>query len=227
MIASRRLFLSKARLFGLAALPWPVIASASESASGKGSPTVFTAYRNGSRLGFHRIDFSRDGDRLIADIEIAFDVKLAFIPVYRYRHRNREVWQADQLISLETETDDNGTDHKVTAFRKEGRLFVDGSEGRLDLSGDTQTTSYWNEASIERGQWIDTQSGKLVRSAVTKKPPEPVLVEGRNLEAARYDLDGDITCSLWYADGRWVKLHFVTEDDSEIEYTIDAAQQAG
>ncbi|MGI9501826.1 MAG: DUF6134 family protein [Geminicoccaceae bacterium] len=227
MIASRRLLLSKAWFLGLGALPWPVIASASDVAFGEGSPTVFTAYRNGSRLGFHRIDYSKDEDRLIADIEIAFDVKLAFIPVYRYRHRNREVWQAGQLISLETETDDNGEDHKVSAVRKEGRILVDGSEGRLDLPGDSQTTSYWNEASIERGQWIDTQSGKLVRSAVTKKPPEPVLVEGRNLEATRYDLDGDITCNLWYTDGRWVKLLFVTEDGSEIEYTIDASQQAG
>ncbi len=227
MIASRRLFLSKAGLLGFGALPWPVIASASDVAFGKGSPTVFTAYRNGSRLGFHRIDYSKDEDRLVADIEIAFDVKLAFIPVYRYRHRNREVWQAGQLISLETETDDNGEDHKVSAVRKEGRILVDGSEGRLDLPGDSQTTSYWNEASIERGQWIDTQSGKLVRSAVIKRPPEQVLVEGQNLEATRYDLDGDITCSLWYADGRWVRLLFVTEDGSEIVYTIDASQQAG
>ena len=227
MSASRRLLLSKAAVLGLVALPWPTIASASKLALGKGGPTTFTAYRNGSRLGFHRIDFSKDEDRLVANIEIVFDVKLVFIPVYRYRHRNREVWHAGKLISLETETDDNGTAYAVSAARQGERILVDGSEGRLELPGDTLTTSYWNETSIERGQWIDTQSGKLARSAVIKKPPEPVLVEGRDLEATRYDLDGDITCSLWYADGRWVKLHFVTEDGSEIEYAIDAPQQAG
>jgi len=39
--------------------------------------------------------------------------------------------------------------------------------------------------------------------------------------ANRYDLDGDLTCSLWYADGRWAKLLFFADDGSEIAYAIE------
>ena len=239
---SRRRFLSHAGLLGATALPWPAFA---QTSSGKTPPSPdpkstwgsqptrpsegldFTAYRNGSRLGFHRIDFAEEGNRLIVDIEIVFDVKFAFIPLYGYRHRNREVWEDGRLVSMSTETDDNGTDYKVEVARDGDRLLVDGVDGRLELPGDTLTTSYWNEAAMAHSAWLDTQRGQLARSEVTKRPAEAVRVKGRDVEATPYDLAGDITCTLWYRDGRWVKLRFLGEDGSEIDYTLERFGQSG
>ncbi|MEM7042795.1 MAG: DUF6134 family protein [Pseudomonadota bacterium] len=224
-VLSRRRFVADASLLGLAmtiptsrawsAVEWP----------GTDKPLMFNAYRNGSPLGFHRIDFSGSSDRLQVDIEISFDVKLAFIPLYRYRHRNREIWEDGKLVSLSSETDDNGEAFAVEAGRDGDRLIVGSSSGRQELPVDTPTTSYWNEAQIPRGEWIDTQSGKLVRSEVMAREPEPVEVAGERVDARRYDLVGDITCSLWYAEGRWVKLLFAGEDGSEIAYAIEASPQ--
>ena len=191
------------------------------------SPLDFTAYRNGSWLGSHRLDFVDDAGRLTVDIEIAFDVKLAFIPLYSYRHRNREIWEDGRLVSMSTETDDNGTDYKVEVVRDGDRLLVDGVDGRLEVPGETQTTSYWNESALKAGVWLDTQRGKLARSEVTKKPMELVRVEGSDVEATPYDLVGDITCTLWYRDGRWVKLRFIGEDESVIDYTLEPPGQSG
>jgi hypothetical protein len=206
---------------------WPAIAPGREGQPGPGQSLVFAAYRNGSPLGHHRIDFTEADGRLVVDIEIVFDVKLVVIPVYRYRHSNREVWEDGRLIALDSATDDNGEAYLVKAVRAGDRLLVDGKEGRLDLPGDTPTTSYWNEAGIGRGAWIDTQSGRLARSTVTPSPPEPVLVAGRQLLARRYDLEGDISCSLWYAAGRWVGLLFVGEDGSEITYAVEDPRMNG
>ena len=50
--------------------------------------------RNDSPMGYHRLRFKRDGDRLIMEKEISLEVTLAFVTAYRYRHRNREVWEA-------------------------------------------------------------------------------------------------------------------------------------
>jgi hypothetical protein len=221
LMASRRQFLRHSGTIGLTALTWPAIAASPASWRGVETPLIFAAYRNGSLLGTHKIDFSRTGERLVVDIEIAFDVKLAFIPLYSYRHKNREVWEGSKLLSLNTETDDNGVAFNVRAERADGRLLVDGSGGKLDLPGDTPTTSYWNEDFVTAGEWLDTQSGNLVRSTVTKKWPETMMVEGQPVEAVPYDLEGDITCSIWYADGRWVKLAFVGEDGSMIDYVLD------
>ena len=103
----------------------------------------------------------------------------------------------------------------------------DGADGRLELPGDTLTTSYWNEAAMTSGEWLDTQAGRLVSSEVMKKPVEPVTIMGENVEATPYDLVGDITCTLWYADDRWVKLRFLGEDESVIDYALEAPQQNG
>lgn len=226
-ITRRRSFLCQTGLLGLSALPWPVYAQGTAGETDSMKSLMFTAYRDGSRLGLHRIDFSTADGRLAVDIEIAFDVKLVVVPVYRYRHKNREIWEDGRLISLDSETDDNGEAYRVKVVREDDRLLVDGAEGRLDLPGDIPTTSYWNEATIERGEWIDTQKGTLVRSTVTKLPEEPVSVEGRRVQATRYDLEGDITCSLWYADGRWVRLLFLTEDGSEIAYALGTPAENG
>lgn len=233
---SRRRLLSQAGMLGAIALPWPALAQTSSAdappspdlkSTGGLQPLNFTAYRNGSRLGSHRIDFAEEGNRLTVDIELVFDVKLAFIPVYRYRHKNREIWEDGRLVSMSTETDDNGTDYKVEATKDGDHLLVDGVDGRLELPGDTLTTSYWNEAAMAKRAWLDTQRGQLARSEVTKKPAEAVRVEGKDVEATPYDLVGDITCTLWYRDDRWVKLRFVGEDSSVIDYTLEPEGQSG
>ncbi len=202
--------------------PWPTLAAASSRA-----PIAFKAYRNDAPLGFHRIDFTREGRRLKVDIEIAFDVSFAIIPLYRYRHRNREVWENGRLLKLESETDDDGETFTVSADRDGDHILVDATTGRLELPGDTVTTSYWNEAAVTRGEWLDTQSGRLVRSTVTRKPPEPVKILGQSVEATPYELAGDITCTLWYRDGRWVGLRFIGEDGSVIDYLLETEGQSG
>ena len=216
MTRSRRDLLLHAGLLGLSMLPLRSAFGATTP-----SPITFTAFRNGSLFGSHNLTFTNDGPRLIVDIEIAFDYKLAFIPLYRYRHQNREVWQDGRLIALSSETDDNGTAHKVSVTAERDQLIVDGSDGRLTLPADTPSTSYWNEATIERGEWLDTQRGKLVRSKVTPGKPEPLTIGDKNIEARPYQLDGDITCTLWYRDGVWVKLRFIASDDSVIDYALE------
>ncbi|MGI9451735.1 MAG: DUF6134 family protein, partial [Geminicoccaceae bacterium] len=138
-----------------------------------------------------------------------------------------EVWQDGRLLALDTETDDNGTPYRVQARADSSGLLVDGSSGKLQLPANIASTSYWNEATIGRAEWLDTQAGKLVRSKVTIGAPEPVMASGKLVEAKPYQLEGDITCTLWYHEGRWVKLRFVASDDSVIEYAIEPAGPTG
>jgi len=219
--STRREYIGQIGALGLSSVSLPLLAMGSAIAQVKGASLIFAAYRNGDYLGLHRVDFSGSEERLVVDIEIAFDVKLAFIPLYRYRHKNRELWERGRLISLDSETDDNGDSFRVKARADGDRLIVDGSGGRLDLPGNTQTTSYWNEDAMTKGEWLGTQEGQIARSIVTKKPAERVQIKGQAQMANRYDLDGDLTCSLWYADGRWAKLLFFADDGSEIAYAIE------
>lgn len=168
----------------------------------------FVAFRDGSRIGTHTLRFREDGARLHVEIRIDFRVMFAFIPFYTYRHTNNETWEGDRLVRLETRTDDNGDEYRVSARAEGEQLIVEGSSGRLELPGDTLPTSYWMERMIEREQWLDTQKGRLLRSEVKDRGTERIEAASRRVEARRYTLAGDLDCDLWYHDGKWSKLRF-------------------
>jgi Domain of unknown function (DUF6134) len=181
----------------------------------------FEARRDGDPIGHHTVSFDQRAARLIVEIEISLTVTFAFIPVFRYRHRNREVWADGRLVALDSKTDDDGAMHRVSAQADGRQLLVEGTGGRLTLPGDTLPTSYWNDATVTRQAWLNTQDGRLVRSTVEALPPEPILAAGRTVEAEHYRLAGDIDCDLWYQAGRWSKLRFVTSDGSTIDYLLE------
>lgn len=213
LVARRPLMLGMA---ALAALGLGTVPVAGRSAVR--DPIRFRALRNGDPIGTHRLQFTEDGGRLTVDIEILFEVKILFLTVYSYRHTNRETWQDGRLVAIETRTDDNGDRFRVSGRAVGDRFEVDGSSGRLSLPADIVPSSYWDESMATRGEWLDTQAGKLARSAVKPQPAEAVRVGRRTVQAKAYSLVGDITCDLWYHQGEWVKLLFTGEDGSTIEY---------
>jgi hypothetical protein len=88
-------------------------------------------------------------------------------------------------------------------------------------------SSYWHERTIQRGQWLDTQSGRLARSTVERLGAEPIEAAGRSVTATRYRLRGDIECELWYHESQWRKLRFDASDGSIIEYGLESATGDG
>lgn len=187
----------------------------------------FRARRNGDQIGWHRLRFFEQDDRLVVEIEIELEVRFLLFPVYRYQHTNREVWRGDRLLALESRTDDNGTRHRVSALAEGNRLLVDGTAGPFELPPDTLPTSYWHQATVERGEWLDTQSGRLVRSTVVPQGPEPITARGREVQAERYTLSGDLDCDLWYHEASWAKLRFAAADGSTIDYLLEPPDEMG
>jgi len=184
----------------------------------------FDVLRNGSEIGYHVLSFAQDGDRLTVDIDIELRVRVAFITAYRYEHRNREQWEANELLSFKSRTNDNGTRHAVEAHRDGEQLIVRGSEGRLQVPVSTLPTTYWHRNFMERDRWIDTQNGRIVESSVTGRGTERIEKAGEMVEAERFAVRGDLDVDLWYHDDRWVKLGFTASDGSRIDYRLTNAE---
>lgn len=173
-----------------------------------GGIVEFDVLRDGSPMGSHRLDFRREGDRLIVEIKIDLEVRF-LLPLYRYTHRSREVWQGGRLVQIDTTTDDDGA-----AFRVAGRAMGDGfavesTAGKFVAPADVMPTSYWNRQMLHRGPLLDTQEGKLITTDIAVLPEESVFAGGRAIAARPYDISGDLTLRAWYdAAGDWVKLRF-------------------
>jgi hypothetical protein len=194
-------------------------------------PTVdgirFLVFRNGSEIGSHVLRFERDGERTVVTIEIELVVRLAFIPLYRYRHRNREVWDGDRLVAIDTETDDDGVRHRVRGEADGRDLVVEGDEGRLRLPGDILPTSYWRKEMVERRQWLDTQHGRVAEGEVEALGSETIEAGGSEVSAERFAIRGDLELDVWYADGVWSRLSFAGPDGSTIAYALREPRLAG
>lgn len=213
----------------LATLPAVTAASASQGPGADGSEVeryVFEVFRDGARIGEHRATVMRHDDRIEVDIAIDFEVKFAFITVYRYIHRNREVWRGGELQSFRSETDNNGEKLTVEGERVDGgmRLAVNGEERMLPA---WMPTTYWHPATVRQDRLVDTQDGDLLEVAVTEAGRETVQAAEGFVPATRYEMRGDLDITLWYDDAdRWVKLAFDYKGAS-FDYVLKDPVRAG
>lgn len=183
----------------------------------------FNVFRAGEPMGSHTVSFRHDGEKLIVEIAIDLEVRLAFIPVFRYSHRNRETWQDGRLVRLETTTDDDGTKHKVFAEATDDGLRVTDSSGETYIApADTIPTSYWNRETVRRSELLNTQSGKMMPVRIE----EGAADKSADGEAAHYrliKLEDGTPVDVWYGgqNGDWIRLAFEARR-SKIDYELSA-----
>ncbi|MEO0622844.1 MAG: DUF6134 family protein [Pseudomonadota bacterium] len=161
---------------------------------------LFRILRDGDDIGRHSLTLTPrvDGLEVLIDIDIA--VKVLGFTAYRYTLRNREIWQKGALVSLDSQTDDDGENERVSIRQVGGQLEVDGSgyTGIAPLSA--VTTSYYAQDFIERRPWISTQSGQLLKVSTAVK-------NGGSLK--RVAVTGDLEKTIVYdSRGEWVSSEF-------------------
>jgi len=207
-------------LLTICALAWPVPVSAQLSGLAEWTPPPlsFTVLRDGARLGTHRLSFSREGEQLVVDIEIRFEVKLAFITLFRYAHDARETWANGRLVAFDSRTDDDGTPFRVRARATPQGLVVESTGGNYTASPDTVPSSYWHKDMIRHPKVLDSQSGRMIELVATPIGAGEVPVGGRLIPARLFRLSGEISGELGYSvDDSWAKLSFGARG-SQIEY---------
>lgn len=170
----------------------------------------FEVWRGSRKLGHHDLAFHPQGDALMVDIAVDIAFRIGPITLYRYTHHARERWQGDDVVGLETETNDNGTAYRVRAHRDRGTLMVEpGGKPAYAAPADALPATHWNHREVET-PWINTQNGALLRPQVAQ--PTPIAVPnaaGQTLRVRRYALSGPVTLDLWYDDAQqWAGLSF-------------------
>lgn len=184
----------------------------------------FLVERGGSPIGTHKITFHRDGENLDVRIDIALAVSFGPITVFRYEHRNREVWRGGRLVSIETHTNDDGTVYDVKGRATDKGFEIDSSsEGHVIAPAGIVPASYWNPDTLKQTELLDTQRGRIVHVKLSPVGESMVDVNGVPLKAREYEMSGDLRMRLWYTpDGRWVKLAFHARG-ADVAYAVDYA----
>lgn len=182
---------------------------------------AFDVMRGDKLIGRHIITFSDVDGETHVDIEVSLLVKIGFLTVFRYGHTNREVWRGGRLVSVTTDTDDNGKLFEVRAEKRADGFHVQTLAGESVLTAAITPTSYWNSKILKNLRWFDTQRGILLEIDLEEGDIEPVvLANGQSVEARRYEVTGDLNQTVWYTpEGEWVKLSFLARG-ADIEYVL-------
>jgi hypothetical protein len=203
----------------------PAAAAGPEAAYG--APIEFAAFRNGQRIGIHRLTFDKHAERLVVTTQIDLAVKVIGITAYRYSHRSRETWLGDALQSFDSRTDDNGKAWAVRASRDASGLRVERTAP--DTAGPVQATmpsatmpsTHWNSRQAAQGFLLNAQKGTQEEISVTPLGRETVKTLSGFVPAMRYRYDGGVRMDQWFDErGRWVKSRFTVSDGSVIDYLL-------
>ncbi len=188
----------------------------------------FSVWRKGDRIGDHRVQFRRDGDRL--DVEIDFQARVRFLGItaYLFEYQSSAAWQGATLLSLDATVDDDGTQGAVSARRYGQDVVVEGTRGLRRLAGPLYPSNHWHPGVIGQTRILNTLTGGIGDVEMELVGREMVATAHGEIAADRYLFSGDLQdVDVWYdSEGRWVKLRFLTEGGELIEYRCERCRAA-
>lgn len=167
---------------------------------------AFQVFRNGAKIGEHRMTFSGgDDDRtVVTDVDMV--VKIGPVPVYRYRHTAFERWTGGRWSSIETTTNGNGKVFGVSGRAMGSYVQITGPKGAVRGPADAVPFSHWNQASFGK-PLFNPQEGKMLKVTCSK------------VAAGHWQIRGDAEIDDFYdPSGAWVALKGKLEDGSRMEY---------
>jgi hypothetical protein len=201
-----------------AALAVSVCAPASAAPAGPAAAVhrVFDIMREGSQIGTNTFDIARSGDATSVKIVTHVLVKVMYVTAYRYDHSETASYKGNQLVSFTATTNDNGTNHEITAEQKDGKviLTVDG-ETREAAKG-IVPASLWSADVSNKSQLFDTGNGKLLSTKARDLGDEMVEIHGAPLHLRHIKLSGQFDRDLWFDKDGLVKLAMLGTDHSRI-----------
>ena len=179
---------------------------------------VFQIIRNGAPFGEHKITFNQQGDETRVQIDINMQSDLGPITLFRYKHSNTEIWKGDKILSMTSQTNDDGDDYAVSAsWGNVVKATANGSD--FEASANIYSTSYWNPIALKASQLLNTQKGRIEDVKVTKIGQEEAEAGNQIVIADRYQVDTVLPLEVLYdtKTKQWVGLKFNVRG-SEIQY---------
>lgn len=209
-------------LLAAAIMPLPQAAFATTSideiSALYGDGATYTITRKGKPIGTHNINFDRDNNQLTVNVVSEIRVTVLKIPVFSFDYQATEIWQNDQLVSVNSEVQENNKNTVVSMESTAEKTTLKTAGGQQTVDRLFFSSNHWNPAVTESSRVFNTLTGKAssVNIELIEQQSE---VNGRI--ASRYRYTGDIKADVWYdQQGKWMKLQFKGEDGSTIAYTI-------
>jgi hypothetical protein len=190
-----------------------------------GAGIDFDVYREGKKVGYHKVRFDRDEKDLLVSSEFHLKIRVFFLTAFEYLYEAEGRWRDGHLLRLEALVNDNGTQTSLAAERSGDTVAVRNANGTVTSQAPIYPTNHWNVSVLSERRVLNTLTGKINTVEIERRGRERVATEAGEVSATRYAYTGDLDAEVWYDDaGRWVKLRFAARDGSAIDYVCRRCQ---
>jgi len=181
----------------------------------------FTVLKDGSPIGHHQIDLTQTGDGETVSIKTDILVRVAYVPVYRFEHTGSEVWQNGRLVSLRSQTNDDGDHHNLAVNAMGNFIEVNGDGSHSQASASVIPASLWNHDLVKQATLLNTLTGKQMAVSVLDLGEDTIRARGAETRAHHYKISGELQREVWYDQfNTLVQVKFKAKDDSDILYVL-------
>ena len=185
----------------------------------------FQIQLNDKDIGFHEFNVQND----TISNKAQFDVKLWFIPAYKYRHTATEVYKDNCLIQLESKTQDGADFFELSSLADSAFFKIKVNDKDYNHPACSQTFRYWDIQFTEQNLAINPQDGEIFKLSFSKDVDEEVKTKTNMFLANKYilhainDQDEKFHIELWYEQNskKWIKLKSYLKDDNVITYILN------
>jgi len=168
----------------------------------------YVMLKEGEPVGSHEFVFSGQGDALQVDVE-SHSKATVFFMTFTYDHSRRETWKGGRFMGLTSRTDDDGTPHQLAMTRQGDAIAVEADGKSLKLEGSALPVTLWNRDILKTGTLYSALDGEPMQVKITGPKRQTIMLNGQEVEADYYFMEGDLVRHLWYApDGRFLKTEF-------------------
>ena len=191
----------------------------------------YELFRNDKSIGFHKYEFSRDGDNLSIKSEVSFKITKLGVDLYKYFAKSEENYAKGVFKSYTSKTKQNKKDRYVNigVDKSDNDLIIDGSSYKGKASKDFIVGTWWNHEIIKAKAQISGISGRIIDQKVTFLGKEEIKIGDKTYKTLHFNFKSSdetlpeskkLNTDIWYEEDTylWVKAAF--EKTGYWEYRI-------
>jgi hypothetical protein len=180
----------------------------------------FRALLDGKPIGTHTFTLTGTADDGELRSEAKFDVRILFIPAYRYRHLAMERWHHGCLASITAKTDDDGNISEVEGRSENGVMTIATHNNRYTTDGCVLSFAYWNPDMLRQTRLLNAQTGDYQAVSIASLADDRRGTPGRE---KRYRISGPKQpIELRYSDtGEWIGLDTIVGGGRHLAYQLE------
>ena len=181
----------------------------------------YELFRNNQSIGYHKYNFTRDGNNLSIVSEVNFKITKLGVDLYKYFAKSEENYEKGIFKSYSSKTKQNKKDRyvNIAVDSVDKDLIIDGSSYKGKTDKNFIVGTWWNHEIVKAKAQISGISGRIIEQTVTFKGKKEIKIGEKTYQTLHFNFKSSdetlpdskkLNTDIWYEENTylWVKAAF-------------------